>query len=157
MPRSRWNWLLAPPFHWPSGKKSLKAAVWTDAYCWTCGILGVSAFSNGFRRSENSRLSLPASIPSRLPFLSDQARTIRWAAFGPINGRKQTSSAFTRQVNAPVSVCTAPIGSEVIHSLRRLCSVGALEFEQGNTLEPSHRRHSQQTSSQPNSVASNAC
>ena len=126
----------------------------TDAYCWTCGILVVSAFSNGFRRSENSRLSLPASIPLRLPFLSGQARTIRWAASGLISGRRQTSPASTRPVNVPVSVCTAPIGSEAIHSLRRLCLVGVPEFEQESMLEPLRHRPSQQTSSQLSSVAS---
>src|SRR5947208_287666 len=157
MPRSRWNWPPAPLSHWPSGKKSSKAAGSKGACCWTCGTLDVSGFSNGSLRSENSPLSLPASIPSRLPFLSVQARTIRWVASGPINGQRQASPASTRQVNVPASVCTAPIGSEAIHSSRRLCSVGAQEFEQENTLEPSRHRHLQQTSSPLNSVASSTC
>ena len=95
--------------------------------------------------------------PIETSFLSVPARTIRWVASGLINGRKQASPASTQPVNVPASVCTAPIGSEAIHFLRRLCLVGALESEQESTLEPSRHRHSQQTSSPPNSVASSAC
>ena len=114
----------------------------TGACCWTYGILAASAFSNGFLRSENSQLSLPASTLSKLPFLFDQARTIRWAVSGPINGLKPVLQASTRPVNVPASVCTAPIGSEATHFLKRLCLAGAPEFEPESMLEPSRHRPS---------------
>ena len=47
-----------------------------------------------------------------------------------------------------------PIGSEAIHFLRPLCSVGALESEPENMLEPLRHRHAHQTNSSPSSLVS---
>ncbi len=102
-------------------------------------------------------IEFPASTPSKLPFLSGQARTTRWAVSGPTNGLKPAFQVFTQPVNAPASVCMAPIGSGAIHCLKRLCSASVLEFEQENMCERSRHRPSQQTSSRPNSVESSGC
>ncbi len=116
-----------------------------------------SASLNGSLRSENSRLSLPALIPSRLLFLSVPARTIRWAVFGPINGLKQASPASTRPVNAPASVCTAPIGLAATHFLKPSCLAVAPESEPESMSEPSHDKLSKQTSLRSSSVGFSGC